>query len=86
MRHNGALRISHAAGLLRLFWVPAGCRPAEGAYVSYPFADLLGIVALESQRNRCLVIAEDLDTLPDDARTALKEVGLLSRTLLLYRA
>jgi len=84
MRHTGALRISHAAGLMRHFWIPAGCSPAEGAYVSYPFADLLGVVALESQRNRCLVIAEDLDAVPDDARTALKELGLLSRTVLYF--
>ena len=83
MRISGALRLHHAAGLLRLFWVPAGGQATEGAFVSYPFADLLGIVALESQRNRCLVIAEDLEALPDTARHALDEVGLLSRALLL---
>jgi (1->4)-alpha-D-glucan 1-alpha-D-glucosylmutase len=82
MRHNGALRITHAAGLLHLFWIPAGASPTEGAFVGYPFADLLGIVALESQRNRCLVIAEDLDEAPEAARKTLQQAGLLSRTVL----
>lgn len=85
MRHNGALRVKHAAGLARRFWLPAGASPGEGAYVSYPAADLLGIVALESQRNRCLVIAEDLGTLPDAARQAFAEVGLLSCTQLQHQ-
>jgi len=84
MRHGGAVRIDHVMGLARLFWVPHGATAAEGAYVHYPFADLLGILALESQRNRCLVIGEDLGTVPDDLRSSLHAAEVLSYRLLYF--
>ncbi|HUV20794.1 MAG TPA: 4-alpha-glucanotransferase, partial [Gammaproteobacteria bacterium] len=84
MRHAGALRIDHVMGLMRLYWVPADYAADQGTYVNYPFEELLGILALESQRNRCLVIGEDLGTVPDEVRHALWVNKILSYRILLF--
>lgn len=84
MRDAGAIRIDHVMGFMRLFWIPIGYGPKEGAYVQYPLDDLLGIVALESQRNQCLVIGEDLGTVPVDLRAKLKETDIFSYRILWF--
>ena len=84
MRHAGALRIDHVMALQQLYWIPDGCEPKEGAYVRYPLRDLAGILALESHRQQCLVIGEDLGTVPEGLRECLAEAKILSYRVLLF--
>jgi len=76
MRHAGMLRIDHAMGLQRLFLIPDGAKPSEGAYLAYPFDDLIGHIALESQRAKCMVVGEDLGTVPEGFRTRLTRANI----------
>jgi 4-alpha-glucanotransferase len=84
MRYAGALRIDHVMGLLHLYCVPAGCPPSEGAYVRYPMDDLIGILKLESVRQRCLVVGEDLGTVPEGFRERMAEAQILSYRVLFF--
>ncbi|MDH2998798.1 4-alpha-glucanotransferase [Pasteurellaceae bacterium LFhippo2] len=78
MKDCGALRIDHILGLTRLWWVLKGGLATEGVYIRYPLDDLLGILALESQRNQCLIVAEALGTVPEGMLEALEEKGILA--------
>ncbi len=84
MKHAGALRIDHALGMFRLFWIPEGRLPTEGAYVVYPSEDLLRIIALESVRNKTLVVAEDLGTVGENVYDRLQGLNMLSYKLLYF--
>ncbi|MDH3212853.1 MAG: 4-alpha-glucanotransferase [Myxococcales bacterium] len=83
-RHVGALRIDHALGLRRLFWIPEGGEPRDGAYVRYPEAELLAAIGRASRERDVLMIAEDLGTVPEGFDAALRDARMLSSRVLLF--
>ena len=76
MRHAGGIRVDHAMGLARLWLIPEGASPADGAYLNYPVSDLLRLLALESVRHNVVVIGEDLGTVPEGFHDMLEQSGI----------
>ncbi|HEX5162486.1 MAG TPA: 4-alpha-glucanotransferase [Steroidobacteraceae bacterium] len=84
MRNCGALRLDHVMALFRQWWVPRGFKSADGGYVHYPLEELLGVVALESHRQQCLVVGEDLGVVPDEIRRALPQFGVYHYKVVMF--
>lgn len=78
MAGAGALRIDHAMGLSRLFVIPNGAKADEGAYLAFPERELIAELALESQRARCVIVGEDLGTVPEHFRATMDAANILS--------
>ena len=84
MRHAGAIRLDHVLGLNRLFLIPFGSTAQDGAYLRYPLQALLGVIALMSVQHRCVVIGEDLGTVPDELRGILADWGVWSYLVMMF--
>jgi 4-alpha-glucanotransferase len=82
--HAGGVRIDHILGLRRLWLVPEGESAQHGAYLQYPFDDLVRLIALESWRHRAIVIGEDLGTVPDGLRERLAAHALYGTRVLWF--
>lgn len=80
----GGLRIDHAFGLSRLWLAPAGRESCDGAYISYPFAELTRLAALESHRAGAIIVAEDLGTKPYGFAEAIAEKEMLGMRVLWF--
>ena len=83
-RHAGGVRVDHAMGLQRLWVVPRGAGPSEGAYLHYPVDDLVRLLALESHRHQAIVIGEDLGTLPEGFHARMEQAGILGMKVLWF--
>ncbi len=68
---SGVLRVDHIMAVTRLYWIPHGFGLHEGTYVSYPAEELFAVLTLESHRNRCEVVGENLGTVPEEIDEAL---------------
>lgn len=72
----GMLRIDHVMGLCRLFYVPDGLDATQGAYVRYPLEELLAVVSVEAHRSGCVVVGENLGTVPPEIDEAMARHGM----------
>jgi 4-alpha-glucanotransferase len=84
MRYAGAIRLDHVLGLKRLYLVPHGFPAREGAYVTMPFDALLAATAQESVANDCVVIGEDLGTVPEGFRQQMADWGIWSYQVMMF--
>jgi 4-alpha-glucanotransferase len=84
MRHAGAIRLDHVLGLKRLYLVPHGFAADNGVYVQMPFEALLAVTAQESVKHRCVVIGEDLGTVPDGFREQMADWGIWSYQVMMF--
>jgi len=84
MRHAGAIRLDHVLGLRRLYLVPHGFPARDGAYVQMPFDALVAVIAQESAAHHCVVIGEDLGTVPEGFREQMAEWGIWSYKVMMF--
>jgi len=84
MRHAGAIRLDHVLGLERLYLVPRGFSAADGVYVQMPLEALLAVTAEQSVAHRCVVIGEDLGTVPEGFRARMADWGIWSYLVMMF--
>ena len=80
MDKAGALRIDHVMSLMRLYIIP-DCEE-DGTYVYYNFDDMLGILALESYLNKCMIVGESIGNVPDGFIEKIHDRGIYSLSVL----
>lgn len=83
-RHAGGLRIDHVMGLFRLWCIPAGNPPGEGAYLRYDHEAMVSILLLEAHRAGAFVVGEDLGVVEPFVRDYLRERGVLGTSILWF--
>ena len=84
LRHAGGIRVDHALGLFRLWWIPVGSKPGDGTYVRFDHEAMVGILALEAQRAGAFVVGEDLGTVEPWIHGYLQSRGILGTSILWF--
>ena len=80
LRHHlsvaGMLRVDHAIGLHRMFWIPEGASGRDGVFVRQHFDELYAILCLESHRYESVIVGENLGLVPPEVTEGLREHGI----------
>lgn len=84
LEHAGGIRVDHAFGLARLWVIPEGGGPGDGAYLTYPFDDLMRLLTLEAHLANAFVVAEDLGTAPHGFTGTITARRMLGMRVLLF--
>ena len=85
MRYAGAVRLDHVLGLNRIYRGAGRLATRRGGtYVRFPLQAMLAVIAQESVAARCLVIGEDLGTVPDGFRDIMADWGIWSYRVALF--
>jgi 4-alpha-glucanotransferase len=84
MRYAGAVRLDHVLGLQRLYIIPHGTSAKNGTYIRLPFQALLATAALASVQQQCVLVGEDLGTVPENFRETLMDWGIWSYQVMLF--
>jgi 4-alpha-glucanotransferase len=80
----GILRIDHAIGLHRLFWIPQGAGSKDGVFVQQPAEELYAILSLESHRHQSVLVGENLGLVPPEVNQGLAEHGVAGMYVQLF--
>jgi 4-alpha-glucanotransferase len=84
MRYAGAIRLDHVLGLKRLYLIPHGGQASQGAYIRFPFEAMLAVADLSSIEHGCIVVGEDLGTIPENFRETLADWGIWTYQVMLF--
>jgi 4-alpha-glucanotransferase len=80
----GGIRVDHVMGMSRLWWIPQGMPPGQGAYVHYDANATLGMLAQRASQAGALAVGEDLGTVEPWLRDALAAHGVLGTSMLWF--
>jgi 4-alpha-glucanotransferase len=76
--YAGALRIDHALGLERQFFIPEDAQAKEATYVAFPRDLLFDTIAEVSAGHDCVMIGEALGTVPPGLVAAMHSQSIFS--------
>jgi 4-alpha-glucanotransferase len=80
-KQAGGIRVDHVMGLMRLWWIPQGMSPRDGAYVSYDHQLMVGTLAAQAARAGAVAIGEDLGTIEPWIREYLTSKHILGTAM-----